>query len=128
MIDFNPRRNIERMIIYNGQAGASWRWDVEDDLVQFPVLSQGSFVTMRYQLSGYTEGRLALIVTSGLLASRLRVSRPFSARHTYISSHPCWSPFRWYSVTANRTYLVHGNHLSLVASVVALRMSAVPSS
>lgn len=79
VLDYNPLTNIEKLTIYDSRKIAgievAKKWMIEEDLVDFPVVSSRNFLTLKYHVNGVRSGRLALAVTAGLyilLASHVR--------------------------------------------------------
>lgn len=69
LLDYNPDTGEEVFMVYDGRKGNlqpdTFRWKVEDDLVEFPVQSTSTAVTLSWQVKGSTSsGRLALVVRS----------------------------------------------------------------
>jgi hypothetical protein len=68
IIDYNPETNVERVTVYDSRVSAirdnTQRWVVDEDLVDFPVVSQLTFMTIRWQVSGIATGRLAFVLRS----------------------------------------------------------------
>lgn len=68
MIDWNPLTNVEQVTVYDSQRSAirdgTLRWKIDEDLVDFPVESQLSFMTIRWTITGIASGRLAFVLRS----------------------------------------------------------------
>lgn len=69
-MDYLPVESVEKVIVYDsgvlniGSANIK-RWEIEKDLVDFPVLSSSSIITIQLKVNGQLSGRLALAVFSG---------------------------------------------------------------
>lgn len=70
ILDYNPLTSIEKVVFYSSDR-SSWQnarsWSVEEDLVDFPIVSVGSLLTIRYTVRGLRSGRLALAVIASKL-------------------------------------------------------------
>lgn len=71
ILDYNPLTSIEKVTLYNGRK-SRWQssnyWSIEEDLVDFPVVSQGQYLTLKLTVKGLRSGRLALAVISSKYA------------------------------------------------------------
>ena len=68
VLDYNPLTHIEKVTVFDSRKsgiGVARRWAIEEDLVDFPVVSSRNFLTIRYHVNGVRSGRLALAVTAG---------------------------------------------------------------
>lgn len=76
MLDYSPRTDIEKVVFYGSDAN-NWQtakyWSVEEDLVDFPIVSPGAYLTIRFTVRGLRSGRLAFAV----IASKLTIYRMF---------------------------------------------------
>ena len=65
MLDYSPLTEIEKVVFY-GSAESNWQtakyWAVEEDLIDFPIVSPASYMTIRYTVRGLRSGRLAFAV------------------------------------------------------------------
>ena len=70
VLDYNPLTDVERLTIYDSHRNAidvtTKKYTVEEDLVDFPVVSSHNYLTIRYHVNGVRSGRLALAVTAGM--------------------------------------------------------------
>ena len=70
VVDFNPDTVEERVTVYDSRRSAildgTSRWTIDEDLVDFPVVSQLTFMTIRWEINGMASGRLALALRSSL--------------------------------------------------------------
>lgn len=68
VLDYNPLTSIEKLTLFDSRKNnidvATRRWSVEEDLVDFPVVSSHNYLLIRYQVNGVRSGRLALAVTA----------------------------------------------------------------
>lgn len=67
VLDYLPIESAEKVIVYDsGQSAISSpntrRWEIEKDLVDFPIQSAGSILTIQLKLNGQLSGRLAFAV------------------------------------------------------------------
>lgn len=73
MLDYNPLTDIEKVVFY-GSAASSWQsakyWSVEEDLVDFPIVSPGAYLTIKFTVRGLRSGRLAFAV----IASKFNIT------------------------------------------------------
>ncbi|KAH3754675.1 hypothetical protein DPMN_189356 [Dreissena polymorpha] len=67
VFDYNPLTSIEKVTFYSSDR-YSWQsaksWTIEEDLVDFPIVSSQQFMTIRYRVNGTRSGRLAFAVIS----------------------------------------------------------------
>ena len=70
VLDYNPLTDVERLTIYDSHRNAidvsTKKYTVEEDLVDFPVVSSHNYLTIRYHVNGLRSGRLALAVSAGM--------------------------------------------------------------
>lgn len=69
VLDYNPLTSVEKLTVYDSRKDSisvANKWMIEEDLVDFPVVSRGNFLTLRYLVNGVRSGRLALAVTAGM--------------------------------------------------------------
>ncbi|ESN96924.1 hypothetical protein HELRODRAFT_193396, partial [Helobdella robusta] len=68
LVDYNPDTSEEQVWVYDGRASSindyTKKWVVDDDIIDFPVVSQMFFMTVRWSLTGVASGRLAFVVRS----------------------------------------------------------------
>lgn len=69
ILDYLPIEAVEKVVIYDSSiAGVSSsntkRWEIEKDLVDFPILSSSAIVTIRLTVNGQLSGRLAFAVST----------------------------------------------------------------
>ncbi|XP_052783699.1 protein bark beetle-like isoform X2 [Mya arenaria] len=68
VLDYNPQTDKEKVVFYqsdrNNWASATKSWSIEEDLVDFPLLSKSQYLTIRYTVRGTRSGRLALAIIS----------------------------------------------------------------
>ncbi|CAG5132059.1 unnamed protein product, partial [Candidula unifasciata] len=67
ILDYLPIESAEKVIIYDSDlshinASNTKRWQIEKDLVDFPILSSFSVVTIHLKVNGQLSGRLAFAV------------------------------------------------------------------
>lgn len=70
VLDYNPLTNIEKVTFYDGSQ-SNWNivksWSIEEDLVDFPIVSSGQYLTLKYVVRGLRSGRLAFAIISSKL-------------------------------------------------------------
>jgi hypothetical protein len=68
LIDFNPLTDIEQVTVFDSRQSAirdgTLSWKIDEDLVDFPVVSQLTFMTIRWTVNGIASGRLAFVLRS----------------------------------------------------------------
>ena len=67
VLDYNPLTNIEKVTFYDSDRNsvdAARTWAIEEDLVDFPIVSKRQHLTMKYETFGPRSGRLALAIIS----------------------------------------------------------------
>ena len=74
LLDYSPATNVEEVVIYDSgratiQPGVTRHWKIEEDLIDFPVVSVSTKLTIRYHVKGVQSGRLAFAVISGKMSS-----------------------------------------------------------
>ncbi|KAH9500139.1 hypothetical protein Btru_077291 [Bulinus truncatus] len=68
ILDYLPNESAEKVIVYNADRGAIFspntqRWEIEKDLVDFPIQSSGNILTIQLKVTGQQlSGRLAFAV------------------------------------------------------------------
>ena len=68
VLDYNPLTSIEKVTVYDSRRSeidVAKQWMIEEDLVDFPVVSSRNFLTIKYHVNGVRSGRLALAVMAG---------------------------------------------------------------
>lgn len=69
VFDYNPLTSIEKVTFYDSRKSEvhlAKSWTIEEDLVDFPIITQGQYLTIRYTVRGLRSGRLALAVISSM--------------------------------------------------------------
>ncbi len=68
VIDYNPDVTQEKVTVYDGRKAAirpgTINWAIEDDLVDYPVVSSGNAATLRWRVTGPASGRATFVVRS----------------------------------------------------------------
>ena len=68
VIDYNPETNVELVTVYDSRRQSirpdTLHWTIDEDMVDFPVVSQLTYLTIRWQMSGISSGRLAFVLRS----------------------------------------------------------------
>ncbi|CAH1792063.1 unnamed protein product [Owenia fusiformis] len=73
LLDYNPDTHMENLTFYDSQRInylTARKWEVERDLVDFPLLSSGPYITINWKTHGIVSGRLSMIIRSRPLHSR----------------------------------------------------------
>ena len=68
ILDWNPDISQEKAMVFDSSKeniidGTS-HWEIEEDLVEFPVVSAGRRVTIRWEVRGPTSGRTTFLIRS----------------------------------------------------------------
>ena len=67
-LDYNPDTGQEEVTIFDSRRSNigeyTHRWVIEDDLVDFPIVSSGSYLTLRWEVHGVSSGRLTFVARS----------------------------------------------------------------
>ncbi|KAL3873370.1 hypothetical protein ACJMK2_036499 [Sinanodonta woodiana] len=84
LLDYNPLTSIEKVTIYDSSrygimSTSTKRWEIEKDLVDFPIVSSSNVLTVALEVNGVRSGRLAFAVISAGYAE----SNPFSQIFLY---------------------------------------------
>ena len=66
VLDYLPVESVEKVSIYDSSYSAigpntKSKWEIEKDLIDFPVVTNGNFVTIKLSLRGQMSGRLAFV-------------------------------------------------------------------
>jgi hypothetical protein len=68
ILDYNPLTSVERVTIFDSPRDAivsnTKRWEIEEDLVDFPIVSRSNIITIRLQAFGVRSGRLSFAAIS----------------------------------------------------------------
>ena len=68
VIDYNPETGVELVTVYDSRRRSirpnTLHWTIDDDMVDFPVVSQLTHLTIRWRMSGVSSGRLAFVLRS----------------------------------------------------------------
>lgn len=71
VVDYNPETNVELVTVYDSRQQSirpdTLHWTVDEDMVDFPVVSQLTYLTIRWKVSGISSGRLAFVLRSSEL-------------------------------------------------------------
>jgi len=71
VIDYNPETNVELVTVYDSRRSSirpdTLHWTVDEDMIDFPVVSQLTHLTIRWKMSGISSGRLAFVLRSSKL-------------------------------------------------------------
>lgn len=75
VLDYNPDVSEEKVTVYDGRQSAirpgTIHWAIEEDLVDYPVVSSGNVATLRYEVTGPASGRATFVVRASKLAKLL---------------------------------------------------------
>ena len=66
ILDYLPIENVEKVTVFDSRKDlisypGTKRWEIEKDLVDFPILSGGSALTIKLEVNGQRSGRLAFV-------------------------------------------------------------------
>ena len=79
VIDYNPETNVELVTVYDTRRQSirpdTLHWTIDDDMIDFPVVSQLNYLTVRWKMSGISSGRLAFVLRSSKLRPFIYLSR-----------------------------------------------------
>ena len=68
VIDYNPETHVELVTVYDSRQSSirsgTLHWSIDEDMVDFPVVSQLTYLTVRWRMSGISSGRLAFVLRS----------------------------------------------------------------
>lgn len=68
LIDYNPDVTQEKVTVFDSRLSAiregTKNWMIDEDLVDFPIVSQLTHVTVRWKVSGVSSGRFTFVVRS----------------------------------------------------------------
>jgi len=68
IVDYNPQTDVEKVTVFDSQRSmirsTTVNWKVEEDLPDFPVVSQLTYMTIRWTVAGVSTGRLAFVIRS----------------------------------------------------------------
>ena len=68
LLDYNPLTNVEKVTIYDsskvGISTNTERWEIEKDMVDFPLISTSKYMTIAVLVRGVFSGRLAFAAIS----------------------------------------------------------------
>ncbi|VDI16459.1 Hypothetical predicted protein [Mytilus galloprovincialis] len=83
LLDYNPLTAVETVTIYDsnkdGITTNTKRWEIEKDLVDFPLISTSNYLTIAVKVRGVMSGRLAFAAHS----VRYPFNPPYSQIHLY---------------------------------------------
>ena len=76
VLDYNPLTNVEQITIYDSDRSGilnpnTNKWEIEKDLVDFPIISTGSYLTIVQTVNGVKSGRLAFAAHSSKVSMLL---------------------------------------------------------
>ena len=88
VVDYNPETHVELVMVYDSRRASirpdTLHWTVDEDMIDFPVVSQLTYLTVRWKMSGISSGRLAFVLRS----SEFRLC-------TYVSCLRCFDAIGW---------------------------------
>ena len=66
LLDWNPDTTQEVVTIFDARKSSinedlTRRWVIEEDLVDFPICSSGTYVTVRWEVHGLASGRFTFV-------------------------------------------------------------------
>ena len=68
VVDYNPETHVELVTVYDSRRSSilptTLHWTIDEDMVDFPVVSQLTYLTVRWRMSGISSGRLAFVLRS----------------------------------------------------------------
>lgn len=68
IVDYNPMTSVEQVTVFDSRRAdiksSTVQWSIEDDLPDFPVVSQLQTMTIRWTVNGVSSGRLAFVIRS----------------------------------------------------------------
>jgi len=68
VVDYNPETSVERVTVYDSQRESvrpdTLHWSIDEDMIDFPVVSQLTYLTVRWRMNGVSSGRLAFVLRS----------------------------------------------------------------
>lgn len=68
IVDYNPQTDVEKVTVFDSRRSnikpTTVSWTLEDDLPDFPVVSQLTYMTIRWTVAGVSTGRLAFVIRS----------------------------------------------------------------
>ena len=71
VVDYNPETSVELVTVYDSRRLAirpdTVHWTIDEDMVDFPIVSQLTYLTVRWRMSGLSSGRLAFVLRSSEL-------------------------------------------------------------
>jgi len=83
VIDYNPETSVELVTVYDSRRESirpdTLHWTIDKDMIDFPVVSQLTYLTVRWRMSGVSSGRLAFVLRSSQ-QRLIRVYLPTSLR------------------------------------------------
>ncbi|XP_033735968.1 LOW QUALITY PROTEIN: protein bark beetle-like [Pecten maximus] len=86
LLDYNPLTNIESVTIYDSSKSGindrTKKWEIEKDLVDFPIVSTSTRITIRLVVSGVRTDRLTFAAHSRVYSA----SFPLSSIYVYNST------------------------------------------
>lgn len=70
LLDYNPKTMVEKVTVYDSRnteniPTSTKRWEIEEDLVDFPLTSTSNYLTIAVHVRGILTGRLAFAAISG---------------------------------------------------------------
>lgn len=76
ILDYNPLTSVEKVTIYNSDRNSisptTVKWQIEEDLVDFPVTSQGeNYLTIQLVVRGVISGRLAFAAHASKIVNQI---------------------------------------------------------
>ena len=103
VLDYNPDTSQENVTVYDGRRISihptrTRKWQIEDDMADFPVESSGKALTIQWTVSGTVSGRFTFVLRSSTLSCLPRIYfngclPRHTHRHTYCSFFVlCFSP------------------------------------
>jgi len=77
VIDYNPETNVELVTVYDSRRRSirpdTLHWTIDEDMIDFPVVSQLTYLTIRWRMSGISSGRLAFVLRSSEFCQLTRI-------------------------------------------------------
>jgi len=94
VVDYNPETSVELVTVYDSRRQNirpdTLHWTVDEDMIDFPVVSQLTYLTVRWRMSGISSGRLAFVLRSS--ERRLKICPSVCLSHSIDGRTVCPCP------------------------------------
>lgn len=68
ILDYNPDTSQEKVMIFDSRRSSitegTRNWQIEEDLVDFPIISHFGYITIRWSVKGTSSGRFSFVARS----------------------------------------------------------------